>query len=103
MVVPRTTSIYNAECQMVERHVTLEAQQVGALGSCRNNTECAGLLVVYGVVAAGSAVVSGSIALVGNVAYCAEEQGQCAKPEQPNLKPASASSGSQNAPHSREA
>ena len=80
MVVPRTVSTYNAKCQVIERHVTLEAQQVGAVASCRNNTECAGLLAFYGVVAAASAVVSGSVAVVGNVAYWLERQGQCNPP-----------------------
>jgi len=69
MVVPRTTSKYNSECQVVERRVSLEAQQVGPIGGCRNNAECTGLLAVDGLVAAGSAVVSGSVAVVGNVAY----------------------------------
>jgi hypothetical protein len=38
------------------------------------------LLVAAGVVAAASAVVSGSIAVVGNVVYWIEQQGQC-KPD----------------------
>jgi hypothetical protein len=37
------------------------------------------LLVATGVVAATSAVVSGSIAVVGNVVYWFERQGQCFK------------------------
>jgi hypothetical protein len=80
MVVPRTVSSYNADCQVVERHMTLEAQQIGALARCHNNAECATLLAVYGLVAATSAVVSGSVAVVGNVAYWIEKQGQCTRP-----------------------
>lgn len=79
MVVPRTSTRYNPDCQVVERHVTLEAQQVGALGGCRNNGQCATLLAIYGVVAAGSVVISGSVAVVGNVAYWFEEKAQCAR------------------------
>lgn len=79
MVVPRTTSAYNAECQVTQRRVTLEAQQVGAIRSCRGNAECTSLLAVYGLLAAGSAVVSGSVAVVGNVAYWLEEKAQCVK------------------------
>ncbi len=79
MVVTRTTSAYNADCQVTQRRVTLEAQQVGAIGNCRNNAECTSLLAVYGLLAAGSAVVSGSVAVVGNVAYWLEEKAQCVK------------------------
>ena len=79
MVVPRTVSSYNAKCQIVERRVTLEAQQVGAVASCGNNAECAGLLGFYGLVAATSAVVSGSVAVVGNVAYWFERRAECLK------------------------
>jgi hypothetical protein len=86
MIVPRTISTYNADCRVVEKHITLEAQQVGAVASCRNNTECAGLLAFYGVVAAASAVVSGSVAVVGNAAYWLEKQGQC-NPQANDQKP----------------
>lgn len=75
--MPRTTATYDADCHQVRRHITLEAQQVGAIAICRSNAECAGLLALYGFASAASAVVSGSIALVGNVAYWLEEQGQC--------------------------
>lgn len=77
MVLPRTTSTYDADCQAVRRQVTLEAQQVGPVGACRSGPECTGLLAFYGLVAAGSAVVSGSVAVVGNVAYWLEHQAQC--------------------------
>jgi len=36
------------------------------------------VLVAIGAVAAASAVVSGSIVLVGNIVYWAEKQGKCA-------------------------
>lgn len=54
----------------------LQAVQVGALGQCRGN-ECAALLAFMGATAAASAVVSGSIVVVGNVAYWFEKQGEC--------------------------
>lgn len=77
VVVPQTTATYDPDCRVVEKHISLAAQEVAALGICRNSSECAGLLAFYGVVAAASAVVSGSVALVGNVAYWLEKQGQC--------------------------
>lgn len=76
MVVPKTTRSYNPECQVIERHVTLEPQQMGTIGSCRG-AECTAILAFYGVVAAASVVVSGSVAVVGNVVHWLEERSQC--------------------------
>ncbi len=76
VVVPRTDSVYDHDCQMQRRQMTLEVQQIGAFGGCSNDG-CVALLVGAGVVAAASAVVSGSIAVVGNVVYWIERQGQC--------------------------
>jgi len=79
VVVPRTDSVYDAHCKVLRRQMTLEVQQIGAFGGCANDG-CVALLVAAGVVAAASAVVSGSIAVVGNVVYWIEQQGQC-KPD----------------------
>jgi hypothetical protein len=76
VVVPRTDSVFDHDCQMQRRQMTLEVQQIGAFGGCVNDG-CVALLVGAGVVAAASAVVSGSIAVVGNVVYWLEQQGQC--------------------------
>ena len=69
IVVPRTTTSYDPNCSVATRHVELEAKQIALLGSCRDGGECTALLVVTGVVGAASAVVSGSIYVVGNVVY----------------------------------
>jgi hypothetical protein len=74
--VPRTTARYDAGCQFVERHMTLEATQVASFGGCRNEG-CLALLAASGAIAAASAVVSGSIVVAGNVVYWFEERGQC--------------------------
>ncbi len=79
VVVPRTDSVYDPDCQMQRRQMTLEVQQIGAFGGCVNDG-CAVLLVGIGVVAVASAVVSGSIAVVGNVVYWVEQRGQCRPP-----------------------
>jgi hypothetical protein len=78
VVVPRTDSVYDEECRLVRRQMTLEVQQLGYFGGCSNDG-CVALLVGFGVVAVASAVVSGSIAVVGNVVYWLERQGQCVK------------------------
>lgn len=76
VVVPRTTEAYDSDCRIVSRKMVLEGVQVGSIQSCSNDG-CIGLLVTAGVIAAGSAVISGSIALVGNAIYWLEKQGNC--------------------------
>ena len=51
--VPRTTQRYDPACGLTERHMTLDAYQVGAFGGCRNEG-CAELLVLAGAVSAAS-------------------------------------------------
>lgn len=75
--VPRTTISYDEQCQFERRQMTLQAAQIGAIGSCHGR-ECAAALAALGVVAAASAVISGSIVVVGNVVYWLERQGKCA-------------------------
>ena len=74
--VPRTTVMYDQECRIEAKHMTLEMTQVGALGHCQGN-QCAQLLVAAGAVTAASAVVSGSIVVTGNIVYWFEKQGRC--------------------------
>jgi len=74
--LPNTTSIYNANCQTYERHMTLEVHQIGTLAGCQGEA-CAGALVAFGAVSAATAIVSGSIVIVGNMVYWLERQGQC--------------------------
>jgi hypothetical protein len=74
--VPRTTVVYDANCQIEAKHMTLEMTQIGALGHCSGN-RCAELLVAAGAVAGASAVVSGSIVVTGNIVYWFEKQGRC--------------------------
>lgn len=78
VVVPRTEIVFDDDCKVLRRTMVLDVQQIGVFGGCSNDG-CATLLVGAGVVAAASAVVSGSIAVVGNVVYWLERQGQCFK------------------------
>jgi hypothetical protein len=74
--VPRTTTVYDKQCDIEARSMTMDLYQVGALGSCQGQ-QCAQILVAAGAVAAASAVVSGSIVVAGNVVYWFEKQGRC--------------------------
>jgi hypothetical protein len=76
VMVPVTTERFNPECGQVARHMTLQPMQIAAITGCVNDG-CAVLLAAAGVTAAASTVVSGTIAIVGNVVYWMEERGRC--------------------------
>lgn len=91
VVLPQTRDVYDAECRMVTRQVTLGAAYIGGFHACAGDG-CLMMLTAAGVVTAASAVISGSIALVGNVAYWIERQGRCNRTDvlQPTSAPTSA-------------
>ncbi|MCF8151950.1 MAG: hypothetical protein K9K30_08900 [Burkholderiaceae bacterium] len=95
--LPETTSRYNPDCGTQERSMTMQAHQVGTLMGCRDESCVAGL-VLAGVVSAASAVVTGSVVVVGNVVYWFERQGQCPNPAR---KPAPADAGPATPPGDR--
>ena len=76
IVVPQTRVVYDPECRVLTRQMTLEAAVIGGFQSCAGDG-CVAMLAAMGAVTAASAVVSGSLALVGNVVYWIERQGQC--------------------------
>jgi hypothetical protein len=76
IVVPVTRDVYDPDCRLLRREVTLEAAVVGQFYSC-GGQECAAMLVAMGVVTAASVVVSGSLAIVGNVVYWLEHEVSC--------------------------
>ncbi len=78
--VPRTTTVYDHDCQVHARQMELAPVQIAVLGGCHNN-ECSVLLVAAGATAAASAVISGSIVVVGNIVYWFEKQGRCNRRE----------------------
>jgi hypothetical protein len=76
VMVPVTQTSFDAECGVVARQVTLAPVQVAAIQGC-SNQGCAVLLAAAGATAAASLVVSGSIAIVGNIVFWLEKQGSC--------------------------
>jgi len=84
--LPRTSAVYDSDCEIYEKRMTLEVYQVGTLAGC-SNEGCVALLVAAGVVSTASAVVSGSVVVAGNAVYWLEAKGQCMnlkrKTEQP--------------------
>ena len=85
VVLPRTIEVADRDCQMIARHMVLEAVQVAAIGGCANQG-CVALIVVASAVTAATAVVSGTIYVVGNTAYWLERQARCEPPRpQPEI------------------
>lgn len=76
IVVPRATEVYDPRCRTMVRQVVLETAVIGSIAHCHNEG-CAAMLASLGIVTAASAVVSGSVALIGNIVYWAERRGQC--------------------------
>lgn len=79
---PRTVTIYDPDCRIHARHMVLDAEQVAMIGRCYNDG-CLVALVAFGAVSAVTAVVSGSIVVVGNVAYWFEKRSNCRPVEPP--------------------
>ena len=79
VIVPVTISDYDAGCQVVTHHMELQAVQIAEINHCSN--QGCGAMVIAGLgITAASAIVSGSIAVVGNVAYWAERRVGCQAP-----------------------
>lgn len=74
--VPRTTQVFDPECQRVSNHMVLQEVQVAAIHNCANEA-CIALIVGAGIVTAASVVISGPIVVAGNVAYWFEKKAQC--------------------------
>ena len=82
VVLPQTREVYDTECQVLRRHITLEVAQLQGFHGCYGDA-CAVMLVAASAVTLASLVVSGSIAVVGNAVYWAERPGNCRRPVEP--------------------
>ena len=78
VVVPVTVTEVD-ECGVVAHHMVLQTVQLGEINGCSNQGCQAVIIAALGVTAA-SAIVSGSIVVVGNMAYWAERRGGCPAP-----------------------
>jgi hypothetical protein len=88
VIVPVQTQAYDPDCQVVTRHIELQPVVLGRIQQCGGQGCEAMVLVGLGVTAA-SVVISGSIAVVGNVAYWAEHRASCVQvmPGPPTVVP----------------
>jgi predicted small integral membrane protein len=94
VVVPVTVVGYDPDCRIVTHQMQLKTVQADMTINCAtrgtNNPACLEWLEAAIVTATGSAIVSGSIVVVGNVIYWAEERIGCyvpASPAQPVVTP----------------
>jgi hypothetical protein len=82
VVTPKKVASYDEKCRVSTQKVVLTAEQFRTFdgvdcltGSCKE--EVTGALVVATLTATTSAIVSGSVALIGNTLYWLESQGEC--------------------------
>ncbi len=80
---PHPTEQYNNDCDLTARRLELRSTFIA--GMCRSETDPrydyngTGCLVGLLTLSAGSAIVSGSVVVVGNTVYWLEEKASCAK------------------------
>jgi len=79
IVKPNFEESYDHQCKITKKKITLSVEEVSEFGArnCRGNHECKAIIVsqfvTAGIVLPISAIVSGSIALVGNTIYWLQE------------------------------
>lgn len=78
IVTPRMETHYDSDCAIAHKTMVLTTQQVNLLeGQVCGGGDCGGLLVGMLLIPPASAVVSGSIALVGNTVFWVEHTARC--------------------------
>jgi hypothetical protein len=86
VVVPQTQRVYDPDCGVATKHITLEVAVLPGFHRCHGDG-CVMLMVTAGVVTVASTVISGSVAVIGNVLYWAERQTGCPRPPRTPLPP----------------
>lgn len=88
---PRVVREFDEECQVMTKHVVLDVKDSHGLENCLKSArlDCRPELVGLGVVLATSTIISGSIAIVGNLVYWAERKANC-RPLNASLPPSKA-------------
>ncbi|MDP2561083.1 hypothetical protein [Psychrobium sp. 1_MG-2023] len=90
VVQPNVVNNYDERCHVVKKKVELSVEQLEFFGAldCSDGRDCKDVFIseILGsaVVFPVSAIVSGSIALVGNTVFWLQEQGQCLSDKEAN-------------------
>ncbi len=90
-VTPKVVHVYDEKCQVMTRRMELTVEKVEALDAC-SNAECAAQVLGSAISLTTSVIVSGSIALAGNVAFWLEKSANCRPARSAGVAPAAASS-----------
>ncbi len=85
IVMPRTEMHYDDACDVEYKHITLTAEQVNLASASMqcDSRECAIVLAAQLLAIPVSALISGSIVLVGNTMYWAQHKGACMRAPEP--------------------
>jgi len=85
VVVPVNRESFDDDCKVAQHHLELTTVQLHDVYGCDHRFHPLAELCVLGAVglATASTVVSGSIVVVGNVAYWTEHAAACAAPSMP--------------------
>lgn len=76
---PKKIEHYDAQCDITFKKLELETKEMKDACSRPNSNDAAGMTCLTGVLtmSAVSAIVSGTIVIVGNIAYWLEKEGRC--------------------------
>ena len=75
-VSPKVVHQYDKKCDVITRKMELTLEKTKALDAC-SNQECVAQVIGGALIFTVSSVVSGSVALVGNVLFWMEESADC--------------------------
>jgi len=73
---PKVVSYYDEKCQLMSRRMELDFVKMEALSGC-SNQGCVAQALGGAAVFAASTVISGTVVVVGNVAYWMERSANC--------------------------
>ena len=75
-VTPRVVHVYDEKCQLMTRRVDLSIEKARELEACLRY-DCAANVLGVALAFTATAVVSGSVALVGNTAFWLQKTANC--------------------------
>ncbi|WP_020648468.1 hypothetical protein [Solimonas variicoloris] len=83
VIKPKTELFYDAECEIQFKKMTLTAEQISLIGGCTSEYSCRTRIIAAYLMLPLSAVVSGSVVVVGNTVYWLQKTGRCMVNEGP--------------------
>src|SRR5437016_3195047 len=78
---PKRVEVYDSDCSIKTRKLVLGVITSNGVGSCGSGSGAGACLAAIAAVGPVTAVVSGSIVVVGNTLYWLEKEGRCTPSE----------------------